>query len=93
MKQGKYIATILSLYFAYAPAMVFADNTTTGSVGIVIDGDNNTVSSSNSVTLGNHISSRGGANVAIGYGSKAGHQEKPLGPNDANGATAVGTGV
>lgn len=92
MKQGKYIATILSLYFAYAPAMVFADNTTTGSVGIVIDGDNNTVSSSNSVTLGNHISSRGGANVAIGYGSKAGHQEKPLGPNDANGATAVGTG-
>lgn len=94
MKQGKYIATILSLYFAYAPAMVFAadNNTTTGSVGIVIDGDNNTVSSSNSVTLGNHISSRGGANVAIGYGSKAGHQEKPLGPNDANGATAVGTG-
>jgi autotransporter adhesin len=94
MKQGKYIATILSLYFAYAPAMVFAadNNTTTGSVGIVIDGENNTVSSSNSVTLGNHISSRGGANVAIGYGSKAGHQEKPLGPNDANGATAVGTG-
>lgn len=94
MKKGKYIATILSLYFAYAPAMVFAanNNTTTGSVGIVIDGDNNTVSSSNSVTLGNHISSRGGANVAIGYGSKAGHQEKPLGPNDANGATAVGTG-
>lgn len=94
MKKEKYIATILSLYFAYAPAMVFAadNNTTTGSVGIVIDGDNNTVSSSNSVTLGNHISSRGGANVAIGYGSKAGHQEKPLGPNDANGATAVGTG-
>ena len=71
MKKGKYIATILSLslYFAYAPAMVFAanNNTTTGSVGIVIDGENNTVSSSNSVTLGNGISSRGGANVAIGY--------------------------
>lgn len=94
MKKGKYIATILSLYFAYAPAMVFAanNNTTTDSVGIVIDGDNNTVSSSNSVTLGNDISSRGGANVAIGYKSKAGHQEKPLGPNNANGATAVGTG-
>lgn len=92
MKKEKYIATILSLYFAYAPAMVFAANTTTGSVGIVIDGENNTVSSSNSVTLGNDISSRGGANVAIGYKSKAGHQEKPLGPNNANGATAVGTG-
>lgn len=72
--------------------MVFAANQTDGSVGIVIDGDNNTVSSSNSVTLGNDISSLGGANVAIGYESKAGNQENPLGPNNANGATAVGTG-
>lgn len=62
------------------------------SIGIVIDGDGNTVSSSNSVTLGNGISSLGGANVAIGFGSKAGDQEKPLGPHTANGATAVGTG-
>ena len=68
------------------------DNKVTGSFGIVIDGDNNTVSSSNSVTLGNGISSLGGANVAIGYQSKAGNQEKPMGPNHANGATAVGTG-
>ena len=92
MKQGKYIAAVLSLYMAYGPAMAFAANTTTGSVGIVIEGDNNTVSSSNSITLGNEISSLGGVNVAIGYGSKAGNQEQPLGPNNANGATAVGTG-
>lgn len=88
----KYIATILSLYLACGQTMVFAANQTDGSVGIVIDGDNNTVSSSNSVTLGNDISSLGGANVAIGYESKAGNQENPLGPNNANGATAVGTG-
>lgn len=88
----KHIATILLLCLACGQTMVFAANTTTGSTGIVIDGDNNTVSSSNSVTLGNEISSRGGANVAIGYKSKAGNQEKPLDPNNANGATAVGTG-
>ncbi len=92
MKQGKYIAAVLSLYMAYGPAMAFAANMTTGSAGFVIEGDNNTVSSSNSITLGNKISSLGGANVAIGYESKAGNQEKPLGPNNANGATAVGTG-
>lgn len=87
----KHIATILLLYLAYGQAMVFAANNTTG-YGIVIDGDNNTVSSSNSVTLGNEIKSLGGANVAIGYQSRAGNQEKPLDPNNANGATAVGTG-
>lgn len=88
----KYITTILSLYLACGQTMAFAANQTEGSVGLVIDGDNNTVSSSNSVTLGNDISSLGGANVAIGYKSKAGNQENPLGPNNANGATAVGTG-
>ena len=85
---------------ACGPTMVFAANNTTnnttndttGSFGIVIDGDNNTVHSSNSITLGNHISSLGGANVAIGYYSKAGSQKNPLDPNNANGATAVGTG-
>lgn len=88
----KYIATILSLYLACGQTMVFAANQTDGSVGIVIDGDNNTVSSSNSVTLGNKISSLGGANVAIGYNSQAGNQDKPLDLNNADGATAVGTG-
>lgn len=88
----KHIATILLLYLACGQTMVFAANTTTGSTGIVIDGDKNTVSSSNSVTFGNEISSLGGANVAIGYRSKAGNQENPKGPNNANGATAVGTG-
>ena len=88
----RYIATILLLYLAYGQAMVFAANNNTTGYGIVIDGDNNTVSSSNSVTLGNEISSLGGANVAIGYQSRAGNQEKPLDPNNANGATAVGTG-
>lgn len=88
----RYIATILLLYLAYGQAMVFAANNNTTGYGIVIDGDNNTVSSSNSVTLGNEISSLGGANVAIGYKSKAGNQANPKGPNDANGATAVGTG-
>ena len=96
MKKRTYLAIIASLSLMYGQAMVFAvDNTTnntTGSVGIVIKGDNNTVSSSNSITLGNNISSLGGANVAIGYQSKAGNQEHPKGPNDANGATAVGTG-
>ena len=74
----RYIATILLLYLACGPVMAFAANQTKGSTGIVIDGDNNTVSSSNSITLGNEISSLGGANVAIGYKSKAGNQEKPL---------------
>ena len=96
MKKRTYLAIIASLSLMYGQAMVFAaDNTTnntTGSVGIVIEGDNNTVSSSNSITLGNYISSFGGANVAIGYNSKAGSQKKPKGPNEANGATAVGTG-
>ena len=96
MKKRTYLAIIASLSLMYGQAMVFAaDNTTnntTGSVGIVIEGDNNTVSSSNSITLGNYISSLGGANVAIGYNSKAGSQKKPKGPNEANGATAVGTG-
>lgn len=91
IKKKTYIAIILSLSLMYGQAMVFAANTTTG-VGIVIQGDNNTVSSSNSITLGNNISSLGGANVAIGYESKAGNQEKPLEPYNANGATAVGTG-
>lgn len=91
MKKKTYLAIIFSLSLMYGQAMVFAANTTTG-VGIVVQGDNNTVSSSNSITLGNNISSLGGANVAIGYGSKAGNQEKPLNPNNANGATAVGTG-
>lgn len=96
MKKRTYLAIIASLSLMCGQAMVFAaDNTTnntTGSVGIVIEGDNNTVSSSNSITLGNNISSLGGANVAIGYNSKAGSQENPKGPNNANGATAVGTG-
>lgn len=87
----RYIATILLLYLVYGQAMVFAANNNTTGYGIVIDGDNNTVSSSNSVTLGNEISSLGGANVAIGYKSKAGNQANQKGPNDANGATAVGT--
>lgn len=81
---------------ACGQTMVFAanntTNNTTGSLGIVLDGDNNTVHSSNSITLGNRISSLGGANVAIGYQSKAGNQKNPMGPNLANGATAVGTG-
>lgn len=88
----KHIATILLLCLACGQTTVFAASRTEGSTGIVIYGDNNTVSSSNSVTLGNNISSLGGANVAIGYNSKAGNQEHPLGPNNANGATAVGTG-
>lgn len=93
MKKRTYLAIIASLSLMYGQAMVFAaNNNTTGSVGIVIKGDNNTVSSSNSITLGNYISSLGGANVAIGYRSKAGSQENPKGPNNANGATAVGTG-
>lgn len=85
----KHIATILLLCLACGQTTVFAAE---GSTGIVIEGDNNTVSSSNSVTLGNNISSLGGANVAIGYNSKAGNQENLKGPNNANGATAVGTG-
>ena len=97
MKKRTYLAIIASLSLMCGQAMVFAaDNTTnntTGSVGIVIEGDNNTVSSSNSITLGNNISSLGGANVAIGYKSKAGSQENPKGPNNAKGATAVGTGA
>lgn len=93
MKKRTWLAIIASLSLMYGQAMVFAANNTTGSVGIVIEGDNNTVSSSNSITLGNEISSLGGANVAIGYKSKAGNQEHPLGPNNANGATAVGTGA
>lgn len=96
MKKRTYLAIIASLSLMCGQAMVFAaDNTTnntTGSVGIVIEGDNNNVSSSNSITLGNYISSFGGANVAIGYQSKAGNQEHLLDPNNANGATAVGTG-
>lgn len=93
MKKRTYLAIIALLSLMYGQAMVFAANNTTGSAGIVIKGDNNTVSSSNSITLGNEISSLGGANVAIGYKSKAGNQEHPLGPNQANGATAVGTGA
>ena len=94
MKKRTYLAIIASLSLMCGQAMVFAaNNNTTGSVGIVIKGDNNTVSSSNSITLGNNISSLGGANVAIGYRSKAGSQENPKGPNNANGATAVGTGA
>lgn len=94
MKKRTYLAIIASLSLMYGQAMVFAanNNNTTDSVGFVIEGDNNTVSSSNSVTFGNYISSFGGANVAIGYRSKAGSQENPKGPNNANGATAVGTG-
>ena len=93
MKKRTYLAIIASLSLMYGQAMVFAaNNNTTGSVGFVIEGENNTVSSSNSITLGNDISSLGGANVAIGYKSKAGSQKNPKGPNDANGATAVGTG-
>lgn len=93
MKKRTYLAIIALLSLMYGQAMVFAANNTTGSAGIVIKGDNNTVSSSNSITLGNEISSLGGANVAIGYKSKAGNQEHPLDPNNANGATAVGTGA
>ena len=93
MKKRTYLAIIASLSLMYGQAMVFAANNTTDSVGFVIEGENNTVSSSNSITLGNHISSLGGANVAIGYQSKAGNQEHPKGPNNANGATAVGTGA
>lgn len=94
MKKRTYLAVIASLSLMCGQAMVFAanNNNTTDSVGFVIEGDNNTVSSSNSITLGNYISSLGGANVAIGYQSKAGNQEHLKGPNDANGATAVGTG-
>lgn len=92
MKKRTHLAIIASLSLMYGQAMVFAANNTTGSVGIVIKGDNNTVPGSDSITLGNEISSLGGANVAIGYKSKAGNQEHPLGPNNANGATAVGTG-
>lgn len=88
------IAAILAagMLSGFSPMVSSAANNTGDSLGIVIDGDGNTVSSSNSVTLGNGISSLGGANVAIGFGSKAGDQEKPLGPHNANGATAVGTG-
>ena len=93
MKKRTYLAIIALLSLMYGQAMVFAANNTTGSAGIVIKGDNNTVSSSNSITLGNEISSLGGANVAIGYQSKAGNQGHPLDPNNANGATAVGTGA
>lgn len=94
MKKRTYLAIIASLSLMYGQAMVFAaNNNTTGSVGFIIEGDNNTVSSSNSITLGNEISSLGGANVAIGYKSKAGNQEHPLDPDNANGATAVGTGA
>lgn len=95
MKKRTYLAIIASLSLMCGQAMVFAanNNNTTDSVGFVIEGDNNTVSSSNSITLGNYIRSFGGANVAIGYRSKAGSQENPKGPNNANGATAVGTGA
>lgn len=88
------IAAILAagMLSGFSPMVSSAANHTGDSIGIVIDGDENTVSSSNSVTLGNRISSLGGANVAIGFGSKAGDQEKPLDPHNANGATAVGTG-
>lgn len=91
MKKRTYLAIIASLSLMCGQAMVFAANNMTG-YGIVSDGDKNTVSGSNSVTFGNEIRSLGGANVAIGYQSKAGNQEHPKGPNDANGATAVGTG-
>lgn len=88
------IAAILAagMLSGFSPMVSSAANNTGDSIGIVIDGDGNIVSSSNSVTLGNEIRSLGGANVAIGFGSKAGNQEKPLGPHNANGATAVGTG-
>lgn len=88
------IAAILAagMLSGFSPMVSSAANNTGDSIGIVIDGDENTVSSSNSVTLGNRISSLGGANVAIGFGSKAGDQEKPLDSHNANGATAVGTG-
>ena len=88
------IAAILAagMLSGFSPMVSSAANNTRDSIGIVINGDGNTVFSSNSVTLGNGISSLGGANVAIGFGSKAGDQEKPLGPHNANGATAVGTG-
>ena len=88
------IAAILTagMLSGFSPMVSGAANTTGGSSDIVIYGDKNTVSSSNSVTLGNGISSFGGANVAIGFQSKAGNQANPKGPNAANGATAVGTG-
>lgn len=92
MKKRTYLAIIASLSLMCGQAMVFAANNMTG-YGIVSDGDKNTVSGSNSVTFGNEIRSFGGANVAIGYQSKAGNQEHPKGPNNANGATAVGTGA
>ena len=88
------IAAILAagMLSGFSPMVSGAANITDGSSDFVIYGDNNTVSSSNSVTLGNKISSLGGVNVAIGYGSKAGNQDNPKGPSEANGATAVGTG-
>lgn len=92
MKKRTYLAIIASLSLMYGQAMVFAANNMTG-YGIVSDGDKNTVSGSNSVTFGNEIRSFGGANVAIGYQSKAGNQKHPLDPYNANGATAVGTGA
>lgn len=88
------IAAILAagMLSGFSPMVSSAANNTGDSIGTVIAGDGNTVFSSNSVTLGNGISSLGGANVAIGFGSKAGDQEKPLDSHNANGATAVGTG-
>ena len=88
------IAAILAagMLSGFSPMVSGAANNTEGSIGFVINGDKNTVSSSNSVTLGNEISSFGGTNVAIGFQSKAGNQVKPKGPNAANSATAVGTG-
>ena len=88
------IAAILAagMLSGFSPMVSGAANITDGSIGFVINGDNNTVSSSNSVTLGNGISSFGGVNVAIGFQSKAGNQDNKKGPNAANGATAVGTG-
>ena len=87
------IAAILAagMLSGFSPMVSGAANMTNG-IGIVIAGDENTVSSSNSVTLGNKISSLGGANVAIGFQSQAGKQDQPKGPTEANGATAVGTG-
>ena len=87
------IAAILAagMLSGFSPMVSGAANSTDG-IGIVIAGDGNTVSSSHSVTLGHGISSLGDVNVAIGYGSKAGKQDNPKGPDAANGATAVGTG-
>lgn len=64
------IAAILAagMLSGFSPMVSGAANMTNG-IGIVIAGDENTVSSSNSVTLGNKISSLGGANVAIGFQS------------------------